>query len=307
MLFAAGKGERLRPLTERLPKPALPLLDIPLGTWGLAALSALRPTIVNASHLPHSVVNSLGSHGDGVRFFVEEPQPFGTGGTLAALSANLDDPVLCWNADMLTDLDAAALWDAHSTSDFSATIAVTPTHARADFLLEGDRAVELIDRRVQTRAGFLYMGAAVFDREAFDLLPKTRPVGLTAGLLHPLLEQGRLGVHVHDGYWVDVGTLDRYLRASLDVLDGRAPRPPTPPPGDVVEVVGGRAYTGPNATVDGDSLGDGAIVLSGAEVERGARVEKAIVLPNEVVSSGTRINDAVWCGGRGFPARARTD
>lgn len=294
LLFAAGRGERLRPLTEGLAKPALPLLDVPLGAWGLAALSGLRPTVVNASHLSSSVIDALGSHGDGVRFFVEEPEPFGTGGTLAALSANLADPVLCWNADTLTDLDAATLWETHSTSDYPATIAVTPTRDSADFLIEGDRAVQLIDRRFQKRAGVLYMGAAVFDSEVLDRLPETRPVGLTTGLLRPLLEQGGLGVHVHRGYWMDVGTLDRYLLASLDVLNGRAPRPPTTPPGVVVEVVGGRAYIGPNTTVDRDSLGPGAIVLSGAQVQKRARVENAIVMPGEVVRSGELVRGTVW-------------
>ena len=298
LLFAAGRGERLRPLTERLAKPALPLLDIPLGAWGVEALSALRPTVVNASHLFRSVVDALGSRGDGVRFFVEEPEPFGTGGTLAALSAEFADTFVCWNADMLTDLDAQELVETHERLGGPATIAVRGTTSHADFRVEGNRVVQLIDRRTESRAGHQYLGAAVFEKEVPSLLPEDRPLGLTYGLLKPLLEREELGVHVHDGYWIDVGTFDRYLRATLDVLLERGPQPPRPIPGEIVQVEGGRAYVGPGASIERGSLGPGAIVLAGASVGRGARLEHSIVWQNEEVPAHAHHKDGVWFSGR---------
>lgn len=110
-------------------------------------------------------------------------------------------------------------------------------------------------------------------------------------------------MHVHERYSLDVGTIDRYLTASLDVLYERAARPPRSLPGKVVEVPGGRAYIGPNAQVDNDSLGSGAIVLANATVEPGARVEDSIVWRDEHVPSGTEIKEAVWFGGRALDAR----
>ena len=237
----------MRPLTEVVAKPAVPLLDVPLGAWGLAALADFRPTIVNVSHLRDTVVDALGTTKD-VGFFTEKPEPFGTGGTLAALRERVADTFICWNSDMLTDLDAQALWHAHRHSRKAATIAVRPTEDGADFLIEGDDATALIDRRTTDRAGVQYMGAAVFDQEVLELLPDTRPLGLTLALLKPLIENNRLGVHVHDGYWIDVGTIDRYLQASLDIFNEVAPPPPVKPaPARFSNVAGGRAYVGPNA------------------------------------------------------------
>jgi mannose-1-phosphate guanylyltransferase len=293
LLFAAGKGERLRPLTETVAKPALPILDIPLGAWGMHALGDFRPAIVNTSHLSDSVSSALAGY-DGVTFFLEQPEPFGTGGTLAALRHEFADTFVCWNSDMLTDLGAQGLMAAHERLGVQATIAVRRTQSRADFFVEGDQVTQLVDRRVEDHAGFQYLGAAVFNKDALSLLPKDRPLGLTLSLLKPLLERGQLAAHVHEGYWIDVGTVDRYLQATLDVLYRRGPLPPTLPPGQVIDVEGGRVYVGRDADVERGSLGPGAIVLARAHVQRGARVENAIVMPAELVGPEELVKETVW-------------
>ena len=293
VLFAAGRGERLRPLTDLLAKPALPLLDVPIGAWGLEALEPCRPTLVNVSHLPDTVRGAFG-WATGVEYFLEEPEPFGTGGTLAAVRDRVGARIMCWNADMLTDLSVEELLETHSQMGARATIAVTPTDSVADFVVHDTRATELIDRRVSDRPGARYIGAAIFERAALDLLPSNRPLGLTGGLLDPLLERGELAVHEHNGYSLDVGTIDRYLAASLDVLYERGPRPPLPLPGKIVEVDGGRAYVGPNAEVDIASLGPGTIVLAGAVVLPGALIQNSVVFQEEKVASEVHVSNSVW-------------
>ena len=304
ILFAAGRGERLLPLTDLIAKPALPLLDVPLGVWGLEALSSSRPTVVNVSHLPDTVTKVLGES-PAIEYLLEEPEPYGTGGTLAALRERVDERIVCWNADMLTDLSVADLLSTHKKVGATATIAVTSTSSLADFVVQGTRASELIDRRVSDRPGSRYIGAAVFERAALELLTAGRPLGLTSGLLRPLLERGELAVHDHDGYSLDVGTIDRYLTASLDVLYERGPRPPIPLPGQVVEVDGGRAYVGPNAEVDRTSLGPGAIVLGDAAAAHRAHVENAIVWPKEKLSHDVVLKRAVWFRGRAWGTAIR--
>lgn len=303
MLLAAGRGERLRPLTDAVAKPALPLLDVPLGAWGAKSLSGLPGFVVNVSHLADTVIEALDLEFLGAHVLLEQPEPYGTGGTLGALRDRVDDRIVVWNADTLTDLIVGELLETHDRSGLAGTIAVVPVPSGADFTVSNGHATALIDRRHSSEPGARYIGAAVFERRGLEFLPDGRPHGLTETLLRPLVERGELAVHVHKRYSIDVGTIDRYLTASLDVLYERAPRPPRSLPGKVVEVPGGRAYIGPGAEVDESSLGPGAIVLANAIVQPEASIENSIVWRGEQVPSRTRIKDGVWFGGRALDAR----
>jgi mannose-1-phosphate guanylyltransferase len=326
VLFAAGRGQRLRPLTDRVAKPALPLLDVPLAAFGLQRLFEAAPAVVsNVRHLPRSVTTALAPYvpaGHALDTLYESPEAYGTAGTLVALKDRLGPRVLTWNSDLLTDLSAVDLLASHEASGAPATIAVSEVRSGADFVLEGGRAVGFVDRRRGPDVpGGVFIGAAVFERVALDALPLARPLGLGETLLASLARAGELAVHRHDGYWRDVGTPADYLGASLDVLCGRGPEPPggswpgrivavdggrapQPPggswPGRIVAVDGGRAYVGPGATVAG-VVGSGAVVLAGATLSAGARAERAIVWPGELVPEGAVVTDCVWFGGRAVP------
>lgn len=303
LLFAAGKGTRMRPLSDIVPKPALPLLDVPLAAYALRRLvDRWAPVAVNVSHLAEEMMRRIGPHvGDSAMEIIDEqPEPYGGGGTLAALRARLHDPVLTYNADVLTDVDLGGLIDAHGAAgdDVDATIAIRHVEHDADFEISSTGALRLVPRAGNhATPGALFLGIAVLGRAALDLIPETRPVGLAETVLGPLARRGRLGVHVHDGYWRDVGTPAAYLDASLDVLEGRAPEWPGGFPGEVRQVYGGHAYVGRGCDVAEASLGPGAIVLEGAALGAGARAENAIVLPGERVPAGERLHRCVWARG----------
>lgn len=305
VLLSAGRGRRLRPLTDVRPKPCLPLLDVPLGAWGLSALLEVAASVVvNVSHLPDKIAACLGlSDRPMVEVLEEIPVPWGTGGTMYALRHRVKDRVITWNADTVTDLDARALLAAHRASAAPATVAVVPVPDAPDFGVEADRVIRLVDRRTGTRgAGTRFIGCAVFESGVLERLPDTTPIGLTEGLLRSLIEDRELAAYVHDGYALDAGTPERYLRASQDLLSGAAPRPPIDSPGEVIDVEGGRAYRGPGVHAASESLGVGAVVLAGARIDAGARVERSVVLPEEVVPEGTLVDGAVWFGGRALDA-----
>ena len=303
VLLAAGFGERLRPLTEILPKPALPLLDLPLGAWGLENLARMADrVVVNVSHLGDRAIGALAEFGD-FEVLDEGLHPWGTGGTLAALREGVDGLAVTASADLLTDLAIGDVLAAHLQNELSATIAVRRVASGADMTVEEGRAVEFIHRRRDPhRAGVQYLNVGVFDAGALELLPPTRPAGLAEHLLVPLIQRDQLAVHISDAYALDVGTPARYLAASLDLLGGRGPLPPRPHPGEFVEVPGGRAYLGPGAGADEDALGPGAIVMAGAILHAGCVLRNAIVWPDEEVPPGTRIEDGVWAAGAFVPA-----
>jgi NDP-sugar pyrophosphorylase family protein len=306
ILLAAGRGERLRPLTLTLPKPVLPLLDVPLGAWGLRTLlEATDDVVVNASYLSEITFGALARYGE-FEPLDEGPDPWGTGGTLAALRERVDATALVCNGDSLIEMDAAQLLAEHHRTGAAATVVVAEVESGADLSVSGERATGFIDRRADPGAsGARYLGVAAFNAEVLTLLPSSRPAGLAESLLHPLAERGDLFVYEADGYARDVGTVARYLEASLDLLTGRGPPSPRPAPGELIDVQGGSAYVGLDVGADEESIGPGAIVLAGAALHEGSYVTNAIVWPDEEVAPGTRVVDGVWARGELVPAEGR--
>lgn len=301
LLFAAGRGERLRPLSDRVPKPALPILDVPLGAWGLAALlDAAPPALVNVSYMADGVIGALRRVSDsGWEVLREEPAAYGTAGTLRALVDRIEDRIVTHNSDVIATIEVEDVVVTHDDLGTPVTICGGPVPEGADFAVEDDRATGFYDRRRgESGPGVVFTGVAVFERRAVERIPKRVPLGLGETLLRDLATEGELGVHLHTGYSRDVGTFGAYARVTLDVLAGVAPKPPVAPPGDTAETDGGRAYVGPGASVDPSSLGDEAVVLAGAVVESGAYVERSVVCPGERVPAGTSVRNAVWAFGR---------
>ena len=298
VLFAAGRGKRLRPLTDVVAKPVVPLLDVPLGGFALSRLvQVCPPVLVNANHLSKQIFATFRAlAGDAVQELLEEPDAYGSGGTLAAVQGRVEARVVTWNSDVLTDLDPAELLATHARSGALATLAVAPVPELADFELGEGRIGRLVNRHRESVPGARFIGAAVFEKAALALLPDRRPFGLTEALIGPLIERGEAAYLPHDGYLRDVGNIDEYLGASRDLIDGRGPVPPGPYPGRFVEVDGGRAYVGPGAEADERSLGPYAAVLAGAAVPADARVANAVVLPGEVVAAEARVEAGIWLG-----------
>lgn len=307
VLLAAGRGTRLRPLTDVIPKPALPLLDVPLGAYGLALLERLKgPRVANVSHLGDVARTVLEDTDPALAILDEGPEPLGTGGTLDALRDRLAGTFVTVNADLVSDLDLGRLLRVHRASGARATVAVATAGSAgdrtADLVGQDGRITGFVDRRKGTGAtGLGYLGVAAFEREVLDLVPRGRVSGLADTVLEPLARSGEMAYMLHEGYAIDVGTPERYLRASLDLLAGRGPRSPTPP-GRIIEVPGGHAYVGPGARIGAADLGDGAVVSAGARVE--GRVQRSVVMPGAVVPAGADLDRAICFSTQVIPVAA---
>ncbi len=223
MILAAGRGERMRPLTEKLPKPMLEVGGHRLIEYHLAALAAIgvRDVVINLSWHGERIRAALGdgaSHGVAVRYSEEGPEPLGTaGGIVAALPLLGSAPFLVLNGDVWTDFDLRAL-RAPAGSLAHLVLVDNPAHHP-----QGDYGLDTGGRATTGSASLTFAGVSRLDPALFD--------GCEPGFraLKPLfdaaLAAGRLTGQRHAGAWRDVGTPARLAELDAELRLGRARHP----------------------------------------------------------------------------------
>ncbi|MBV9192452.1 MAG: nucleotidyltransferase family protein [Betaproteobacteria bacterium] len=209
MLLAAGRGERLRPLTNHTPKALVPVGGKPLIAWHLERLAAsgCHEAVINVSHLAQQIIDSLG---DGKRFGVRiaysrEAEPLETAGGIAqALPLLGERPFLLVNADIYCEVDFKALL-AFKLGAMMAHLVLVPNPAHRP---QGDFSLR---ERVVGREGtprYTYSGVAVMSPQLVRTVRRGEKAPL-APLLFGAADERRITGEVFEGLWQDVGTMDR--------------------------------------------------------------------------------------------------
>lgn len=211
MILAAGRGERLRPMTDRCPKPLLAVGGRPLVEYHLDALAAagIREVVINLGWLGEQIPPVLG---DGRRFglaisYSREPWPAleTAGGIVKALPELGPEPFLVVNGDIWTDAPLTDLRLPEGSLAHLVMVDNPPHHPEGDFVLEGGR---LSSKEKSPR--LTYAGLGVYDPGLFDgLAPGARPL---APVLGAAIDAGRVTGQHYRGAWLDVGTPDRLER-----------------------------------------------------------------------------------------------
>ncbi len=213
MILAAGRGERMRPLTDRVPKPLVPVAGRPLIAWLLASLrgAGFNDIVINVSHLRDAIENALG---DGASFGVRiaysfEPEALETAGGIAwALPLLGKEPFLVVNGDVYSDFDFARLRSAARQLAPAARLAHLvlvdnpPHHPSGDFCLSSGKVARDGDGRLT------FSGIGVYHMALFAGIARGAKRQLAAVLREPI-EQGRVGGEHYLGRWLDVGTPER--------------------------------------------------------------------------------------------------
>jgi mannose-1-phosphate guanylyltransferase len=277
LILAGGEGTRLRPLTSTVPKPVVPLVDRPFIRFMLDWLHShgVDDIVMSCGHLASGVRNVLGDGSAlGMRLrYVEEPRPLGTGGALKYAESLLDERFLMLNGDVLTDIDLTAQLEQHERTGATATLALTPVEDPSAYGLvrtrENGEVTEFVEKpapdQIDTRN--ISAGAYVLERRVLELLEPEEPASIERDVFPRLVGEGLYGC-VSDGYWLDIGTPERYLEGTFDILEG-------------IVVSGVR-----------ERMGDGYLC-----VEKGVESQGRII-PSALVESGCRIGEGARIGGR---------
>jgi mannose-1-phosphate guanylyltransferase len=311
IVLVGGEGTRLRPLTNDVPKPALTLVDRPFLAYMVEWLAAhgVTEAVLACGFLPDVLREALGDgEHAGVRLtYVAEPERRGTAGAIRfaaeALGDNLDERFLALNGDVLADLDLSALVRTHREREAAATIALHPVEDSAAYGLvsvEGSGAVtEFVEKTGEPVPGEVNAGAYVLERSVLELIPPARDVSIEREVFPRLVGAG-LGALRLDGYWMDIGTPERYLQASWDILEGRvATRVRPTAPGLLV---------GAGADIDSAAtVGPRAVVAPGCRLAAGAQVRESVLLDGCSIGAGATVNGSVLAAGVTVEAGARLD
>ena len=311
IVLVGGEGTRLRPLTSTLPKPALTLVDRPFIAYLIEWLAAhgVSEAVLACGFLPEVLRDALGDgEKAGIRIrYVAEPEPRGTAGAIRfaadALGGDLEDRFFALNGDVLTDLDLTALMRAHEQRGARATIALHQVEDSSAYGLvrcgEDGEVVQFLEKTGEHVPGEVNAGMYVLERSVLELMPAGEKVSIERDVFPRLVGEGLHALRL-DGYWVDIGTPDRYLQASWDILEGRvATRVEATEPGIFVSA---------SAEVDpGARLGPRVVVGPGCRLEPGCEVRESVLLGRCQIGEGARVIGSILSEGAAVAAGAEVE
>ncbi len=323
IVLVGGEGTRLRPLTESVPKPALTLVDRPFLGYMIEWLGShgVTEAVLACGFLPDRLREALGEgEHAGVRLtYVVEPDRRGTAGAIRfaaeALGDRLEERFFALNGDVLTDLDLSALRRAHGERGARATLGLYGVEDSSAYgLVDCDaagRVLAFTEKTGEAVPGRINAGTYLLERDVLDLIPAGREVSIEREVFPRLVGDG-LCAESLDGYWMDIGTPERYLQATWDILERRVETAvEATAPGVFVAAgaeVSDSAFVGPRAVVSpGCSVGPGAevadsVLLDGCTVGAGARVNGSILAAGVTVEPGAEVLGAVLGEGERAPA-----
>jgi len=298
LVLVGGKGTRLRPLTNETPKPVLSLAGRPFLSYMIDWLRGhgVDHIVFACGFLPDRMREILGDGTDGVRFtWVVEPEALGTAGAIRYALPALDRTFFALNGDSLADLDLTALWQRHRDTGARATLGLYRVEDPSAYgLVELGSDGRVIDFSEKPEPGtvtdgLISAGAYVLDRDVIAPLPEGREVSIEHEVFPELVGNGLYGMAL-DGYWMDIGTPERFLEATWDIIEGRV-RTAVPVDSEGVMI-------DPSTRIDpGARIGPRAVIGPGCEIGAGARVAGSILLDDVTVGAGATVADSIFSAG----------
>jgi NDP-sugar pyrophosphorylase family protein len=307
ILLAGGKGTRLRPLTIHTPKPIVPIFGRPFLHYQIdlvRKVPEIDEVVLSLNYQPRRIEEVFG-HGEGLGVkisYVVEPAPLGTAGAVKYAGQSLDETVVVFNGDVMTRVDLDAVLRLHRERKAKATIVLTPVENPTAYgLVETDehgnvrRFLEK-PKPEEITCDTINAGIYVLEPETFDRIPKDTAWSIERSYFPSLVERGETFVaYVYNGYWIDIGTPEKYVAVHRDIMDHRFTAPPfegTPP---------NFALVSPDARVEEGALVEGpCFVDEGAVIKAGARIAPYSVVGRQChVEEEARIEASiVWANTR---------
>ena len=306
VVMAGGFGTRLRPLTAHLPKPLVPVGNVPIMEHIVRLLK--RHGFTDLAVLLYFLPDTITGHfGDGSAWgvnmtYVTPTADLGTAGAVKFAVGESDEPVLVASADVLTDFNLAEAVTFHRSKDAEATMVLTRVEQPLAYGIvitdEEGRVLRFLEKPAwgEVFSDTINTGIYLLEPSVFRAIPAGRPYDFGKELFPALLASGRsLWGHVAKGYWRDVGDLAEYRTAHLDLLQGRVG---VDIPGERHSGNGHTVWLDAGARVDYSSRLAGSVIVGrGALIAPGARVANSVIGPDSIIQAGADVEGSViWDG-----------
>ena len=278
-ILGAGLGTRLRPLTEVLPKPLVPIFHEPMANYALRHCQSAGITdfAINTHHIPSAWENAYPDHqfnGSSLSFF-HEPELLETGGGIRNIASFIGtDPILIYNGDILTDINIQELIAQHEASDNIATLALRSSGENCNVNISGDHVTDMRNLLGNTPGTHQFTGIYCINPEILTLIPDEKIVSIVPAFIE-LIHQKKLGaVVLNDGDWFDIGNpaayraVHQHLRAT---------------PISRKDAIHPDAHIHPDAKIDRDSC----IIGPDATIPAGATLRNTIVWPSATLKKNS--------------------
>ena len=284
VILVGGQGTRLQPLTYYVPKPMVPVLNRPFLEHTIAYLKqfGVNDIILALSYLPEVIQNYFGNGSKfGVRMaYAIEVDPLGTAGAVKNAEQYLDGTFIVLNGDIFTELDIADMLAFHRRKRAKVTISLTRVDNPSAFgVVETDtdsRVRRFIEKPSPGTATTNWINAGIYilEPEVMERVPAHNHYMFEKGLFPLLLELNEpVYGYPFKGYWLDMGTVDKYLRLNCDLLLQATKSP-------LVQGLGrNEVYFGDSVTIHPSAKVQGpAVIGAGCKVDREARIKGPAVM-----------------------------
>lgn len=318
ILLAGGKGTRLRPLTLHTPKPVVPIFDRAFLHYQidlLRTLPEIDEVILSLNYQPRRIEEVFGDGaGTGVRIrYVVEPSPLGTGGAIRYAAQGIDDTLVVFNGDVMTSVDLSAVVQLHRERRAKATIVLTPVDNPTAYGLVETEADGRVRRFLEKpnpdeiTCDTINAGIYVLEPETLDRIPKDVSYSIERAYFPSLIERQEMFVaYIDRGYWIDIGTPEKYVQVHRDMFDGKfaggvfaAADRSKPMVSPEARIEDGVTFEGP-CFVDagahvksGARLGPYTVLGRGVLVEEAAELQDTIIWPNSRIGQGAIVHGPI--------------
>lgn len=236
LFLAGGMGSRLKPLTDDLPKPMVPMMGKPLMERNILKLKdcGIDEIILSTCYKPQKIKEHFG---DGAKLglkihYVCEDIPLGTGGAIKNTQDFFDDTFIIFNADILSNINIIGMLKFHEEKRASVTIAVTKVADPSQYgVIEYNEELYAESftekpKPSEIRSNYINAGVYIFEPDVLKEIPGSKVVSIERETYPLLLKKGYpIAVYKSKEYWIDIGTIEKYRQAHLDILNGSYPLP----------------------------------------------------------------------------------
>ena len=306
VIMAGGFGTRLRPITCNIPKPMAPVANVPMMEHIINLLKQYDfKRICSILYFQPEVITNY--FGDGKKFGIEmeyqmAAADYGTAGSVKNTEAKLkDEPFIIISGDVLTDFDLAEAIKFHKEKKAMATMVLTrvanPLEYGVVITGEDGKIIRFLEKPSwgEVFSDTINTGIYILEPEIFKYIPEKTEFDFSKNLFPLMLKEGLpLYGYIADGYWKDIGSLDEYILAHQNVLNGDVR---VQLPGERLNIVGRDVYVGKNIKMKQNKvkLKGGVVIGNNCVIEDGCELENCVIGDDSVVHKGARLKGTtVW-------------